>query len=87
MSFPFSAIPGLRATEVEGGEARPLHSPGKTCSGLSPLGSRGLFAGKEGWDISPDWNAAVLPEAMRGLVVQAGSAALTAPSYGSGKSQ
>lgn len=38
-----------------------------------------------GPDISPDWNVAVLPEAMRALAVQAGLAASTDPNCGSGK--
>lgn len=33
--FPFSAIPSLGATEVEGGGARPLKFPCGLCSGLA----------------------------------------------------
>lgn len=83
-ALPFSAIPGLGATEVEEEGARPL-SPLWALLWACPLGRQGAFAGMRCWYISPDWNAAILPEAMRALAVQAGSATLRAPNCGSGK--
>lgn len=50
-----------------------------------PLRETGFLCWYRGSDVNPDWNAAVLPEAMRALAVQAGSGASTAPNCGSEK--
>lgn len=46
-ALPFSAIPGLGATEVEGEGARQLKSPLWALLRACPLGKRAFFAGTE----------------------------------------
>lgn len=46
-ALPFSAIPGLGATEVEGEGARQLKSPLGALLWACPLGKRAFFAGTE----------------------------------------